>query len=42
MSNCRNTETAAILAFFAGAALAAGGDAAYPKSGREMRRNSAT
>ncbi|RNC69191.1 MAG: YtxH domain-containing protein [Desulfuromonadales bacterium] len=38
MSNSRNTETAAILAFFAGAALA--GAAAMlltPKSGREMR-----
>jgi len=38
MSNCRNTETAAILAFFAGAALAAGAAMLLtPKSGREMR-----
>lgn len=38
MSDCRNTETAAILAFFTGAALAAGAALLLtPKTGRELR-----
>lgn len=38
MADSRNTETAAILAFFAGAALAAGAALLLtPKTGREMR-----